>query len=173
METEREMPRWSVAESDVFSIAAGWRAWLQSIAEGYFGKRAPETSRQCILIEGLAMGIAWLLRETERQRAIRGKRVVDTAHRKGAFGPGRDLHDVLRESIANSALRTGRDFMQEYLGALAPWPAALTVATGALKALAEGDRAQEGRAARDLFLLELGEQGGQLLFRSLRVDAGR
>lgn len=172
MATNGSMPEWMVCPADVHLLGEGWRAWLAAIALGFFGDAAKLGSSRSILIEGLALGIAWLLTETETGTPTRGRSRVKRAHDRGNHGAGAGVHEWSRERFANATLELGREWLHGDFVAGRPTPqvAAMIVARAALTALgrASGDGPQTPE--QTLFLLEPRERCGAELLRGVTAD---
>ena len=148
--------RWHTHTLEVDLLRQGWRAWISSIEGSYFDTGTRKARRASIMTEGLAQAMAWLISEATVGRRIRRTR------RGGSelgFGPGRDVHSRLAESVATSALGLGRDWLRSELGQIETAVAAQVVTAAAADALDDqyagvGDQ----RATRGLFLIEIQER---------------
>lgn len=151
--------RWRTDTDDHQAIRRGWRAWLASIGQGYFGADSHRQESVSVITEGMAQGLAWLVSEAALGRSVRGRRRVSSANRKADFGPGRDVHSGLVEGIANAALGMGRDWLTNPLRELHLPIAAQTIVAAAADALEDEYAGARGPSAvRRLFLMEIQER---------------
>ena len=153
-----ESPRWHTDDLHREILRQGWQAWLQELARGYFDPQGRKRRAASLMIEGVAQGMAWLITEAATGKRTRKSSRVDRANAKGDFGPGKDVHSSLVESVAKGALNLGRGWVRSELGEFDAAIAAQVIAAAAAAAIDDvyGVEGEKG-AVRRLFLIEIQE----------------
>ena len=154
-----ESPRWHTDDLHRELLRQGWQAWLQELARGYFNPQGSKRRAASMMIEGVAQGMAWLIAEATMGKRTRRSSRIDCANAKGDFGPGKDVHSSLVESIAKGALNLGRGWVRTELSEFEAAIAAQVITAAAAAAIDDVYEAEGGKgAARRLFLIEIQER---------------